>query len=55
MYMFDWSALMTPSEVHPGKLAYTLVIAILSTSTVASKFQHYLSVDTLVIYLCDCY
>ncbi len=32
MFMFDWSARMTPPEDHPGQLAYTFVIRILSTS-----------------------
>jgi hypothetical protein len=31
MFMFDWIALMTPPEGHPGQLAYTFVICILSS------------------------
>jgi hypothetical protein len=31
MLMFDWSALVTPPEGHPGQHAYTFVICVLST------------------------
>ncbi len=51
MYMFDWSALMTPQKATvPGQHAYTLVISIQSKSlTSVSIF----SAAALGIYLYD--
>ncbi len=47
MFMFDWSALMTPQKATPGQLEYTVVNRILSTSLLLS----YLNVNILCLLL----
>ncbi len=50
MFLFDWSALMTPKRPLWTTCVYSFVIRILLDS-LAPKFQHSLSAVTLDMYL----